>query len=102
MSKPVISITSRELESLDHVQKGNNSGHRTRNSRWSSEGSHPIQEGKEIETEHRLSLWIPIKVGRCSPLCYTKLPSPLEDLVKREGYRTKSLDLCLESQREFD
>jgi hypothetical protein len=46
--------------------------------------------------------WIPIKASRCSPLCYTKLPSPLEDLAKHEGYQTKSLDLCLDSRRGFD
>jgi hypothetical protein len=88
--------------SSDHAQKENNSRHRTRSSRWSSEGSRLFQEEKGIETEHRLSRWIPIEAGRRPPFCYTKLSNPQEDLVKRGGYLTKTLDLCPGSRRGFD
>jgi hypothetical protein len=84
------------------ARRENNSRRQTRNSRWSSEGSHLFQGGRGTETEHRLSRWIPIRAGRRSLLCCTKLPSLQGDLAKRGGYPTKILGLYPNSQRGFD
>jgi hypothetical protein len=40
--------------------------------------------------------------GRCSPLCYTKLPGPREGSARHGGCQTRSLDLCFGSRMEFD
>jgi hypothetical protein len=84
------------------VRRENNSRRQTRNSRWSSEGSRLFQGERETETEHRLSRWIPIRAGKRSLLCCTKLSSFQVDLAKRGGYPTKIPGLYPDSQRGSD
>jgi hypothetical protein len=90
------------LGSSDHAQKGSNSRHRTKSSRWSSEGFRLFQEKKGTKTEHQLSRWIPIRAGRCLLLCCTKLSSLQGDSAKRGGYPTKILGLCPDSRKGSD
>jgi hypothetical protein len=48
-----------------------------------------------IETEHRLSLLFPMWIGRLLLLCYTRKPSPREDLASHAGCRSRNLNLYL-------
>jgi hypothetical protein len=41
-------------------------------------------------------------VGKCLPLCYTKLPSLQEGLARHGGCRSRNLDLCPGSRMKFD
>jgi hypothetical protein len=86
------------LGSSDCGQTKSSLKHRTRNSRWFSEGFHFYQEETTIKTEHRLFLWSPMWIDGLSPFYYTKLPSLQGDLARHEGCRPKSLNLCLDSQ----
>jgi hypothetical protein len=88
------------LESSVHDQIGSSSRHQTKTSRWFSRDSHSSQEGIETKTEHRLSLWSPMWAGRSLLLCYTRSPSPREDLARHVGCRPKNLNLCFGSRME--
>jgi hypothetical protein len=90
------------LESSVHDQKESSSRHWTKSSRWYSEGSRYFQEGIETETKHRLSIWTPMWAGRYLLLCYTRSPSPREDLTRHGGCQSRSLNLCFGSWMEFD
>jgi hypothetical protein len=45
------------------------------------------------ETERRLFLWFSMWAGRLLLPCYTKIPSPREDLARHAGCQPRNLSL---------
>jgi hypothetical protein len=54
------------------------------------------------ETERRLFLRSPMWASRLLLLCYTKIPSPREDLAKHAGCRPRNLSLYLGLRMGFN
>jgi hypothetical protein len=54
------------------------------------------------ETERQLFLWFPMWAVRLLLLCYTKIPSPQEDLSRHVGCRPRYLSLYLGLRMGFN
>jgi hypothetical protein len=101
MSKPIIITTSTGVGVIGLWPNKSSLKHRTRNSRWFSEGFHFYQGETAIKTEHRLFLWSLMWIDGLSPFYYTKLRSLRGDFARHEGCRPKSRNLGLDSRMGF-